>query len=211
MRRPRRERDRSARRRLSASAARRRRAAQPLCGGGACRSISPAVAAASALSSFAPAAAARPLPLLRLDAGLRRRHRVRRHAGVRYLHCSLCSTAWNHIRAICITCGESRSLALKGSRATAASSRPRPATTARPTPKCCMQARDTEVDPVADDLATLGLDLLVAEAGWSRHAPSPLLRNRARSRPFRHRMRALYGCAQAGGASFKACPSLFPS
>ncbi|MDB5444000.1 MAG: fdhE, partial [Phenylobacterium sp.] len=37
------------------------------------------------------------------------------------------------------------------------------------------QAKDTKVDPVADDLATLGLDLMVAEAGWSRHAPNPLL------------------------------------
>jgi FdhE protein len=31
------------------------------------------------------------------------------------------------------------------------------------------------VDPFADDLATLRLDLLVAEAGWLRHAPNPLL------------------------------------
>ena len=37
------------------------------------------------------------------------------------------------------------------------------------------QARDMKVDPFADDLATLGLDLLVAEAGWARHAPNPLL------------------------------------
>jgi FdhE protein len=37
------------------------------------------------------------------------------------------------------------------------------------------QARDIAVDPFADDLATLGLDVLVAEAGWSRHAPNPLL------------------------------------
>jgi FdhE protein len=27
---------------------------------------------------------------------------------VRYLHCSLCATAWNHVRAVCITCGGSR-------------------------------------------------------------------------------------------------------
>ena len=31
------------------------------------------------------------------------------------------------------------------------------------------------VDPFADDLATLGLDLIVAEAGWARHGPNPLL------------------------------------
>jgi FdhE protein len=37
------------------------------------------------------------------------------------------------------------------------------------------QARDVNVDPYADDLATLGLDVLVAEAGWSRHAPNPML------------------------------------
>jgi FdhE protein len=37
------------------------------------------------------------------------------------------------------------------------------------------QAHDMAVDPFADDFATLGLDVLVAEAGWSRHAPNPLL------------------------------------
>jgi FdhE protein len=35
--------------------------------------------------------------------------------------------------------------------------------------------RDGKADPFADDLATLGLDLLVAEAGWARHAPNPFL------------------------------------
>ena len=41
--------------------------------------------------------------------------------------------------------------------------------------KMLYQARDMDLDPYADDLATLGLDILVAEAGWSRHAPNPLL------------------------------------
>ena len=41
--------------------------------------------------------------------------------------------------------------------------------------KMLYQTQDMKVDPVADDLATLGLDVLVAEAGWSRHAPNPLL------------------------------------
>ena len=31
------------------------------------------------------------------------------------------------------------------------------------------------VDAFSDDLATLGLDLMVAEAEWARHAPNPLL------------------------------------
>jgi FdhE protein len=42
--------------------------------------------------------------------------------------------------------------------------------------KMLYQARDMQVDPFADDLASLGLDILVAEAAaWSRHAPNPLL------------------------------------
>ena len=41
--------------------------------------------------------------------------------------------------------------------------------------KMIYQAQDMKADPFADDLASLGLDVLVAEAGWSRHAPNPLL------------------------------------
>jgi FdhE protein len=41
--------------------------------------------------------------------------------------------------------------------------------------KLLYEAKDTQVDPFADDLATLALDVLVGEAGWSRHAPNPLL------------------------------------
>jgi len=41
--------------------------------------------------------------------------------------------------------------------------------------KLLYQLQDTQVDPYADDLASLGLDLLVTEAGFARHAPNPLL------------------------------------
>ena len=33
--------------------------------------------------------------------------------GTRDLHCSLCSTAWNHVRAVCITCEGTRDLELQ--------------------------------------------------------------------------------------------------
>jgi FdhE protein len=41
--------------------------------------------------------------------------------------------------------------------------------------KMFYQALDMGVDPVADDFATLGLDVLAGREGWSRHAPNPLL------------------------------------
>jgi FdhE protein len=95
--------------------------------------------------------------------------------GARYLHCSLCATAWNYVRAVCTTCGQSRSVALKGIEGDSGAVKAETCDDCRTYAKMLYQARDIAVDPFADDLATLGLDLLVAEAGWSRHAPNPLL------------------------------------
>jgi FdhE protein len=95
--------------------------------------------------------------------------------GTRYLHCSLCATAWNHVRAVCITCGESRALVLEGIDGDSGAVKAETCNDCRTYAKMLYQAKDMQVDPFADDLATLGLDILLAEAGWSRHAPNPLL------------------------------------
>jgi FdhE protein len=95
--------------------------------------------------------------------------------GTRYLHCSLCATAWNHVRAVCITCGKSRAVSLLGIEGDSGAVKAETCGDCRSYAKMLYQLQDMKVDPVADDLASLGLDLLVAEAGWSRHAPNPLL------------------------------------
>ena len=95
--------------------------------------------------------------------------------GARYLHCALCATAWNHTRAVCITCGQSGGLALKEIEGDSGLAKAETCNDCRTYSKVLYEARDTGLDPVADDLATLSLDLLVADAGWSRHAPNPLL------------------------------------
>jgi FdhE protein len=95
--------------------------------------------------------------------------------GTRYLHCSLCATAWNHVRAVCITCGQSRALTLEGIEGDSGAVKAETCSDCHTYAKMLYQAKDMKVDPFADDLATLGLDLLVAEAGWARHAPNPLL------------------------------------
>jgi FdhE protein len=95
--------------------------------------------------------------------------------GARYLYCSLCSTAWNHVRTVCITCGESRTVSLEGIEGDAGIVKAETCNDCHTYAKMIYQAQDTKADPFADDLASLGLDVLVAEAGWSRHAPNPLL------------------------------------
>ena len=98
-----------------------------------------------------------------------------RTPGTRYLYCSLCSTAWNHVRVVCITCGGSKSVSLIGVEGDSGAVKAETCGQCRSYAKMLYQKQDMKVDPVADDLASLGLDVLVAEAGWSRHAPNPLL------------------------------------
>jgi FdhE protein len=95
--------------------------------------------------------------------------------GARYLTCSLCSTAWNHSRAVCITCGGSRTLAIRGIEGDSGVVKAETCDECGTYSKMAYQAKDMQVDPYADDLATLGLDVMVGEAGWARHAPNPLL------------------------------------
>jgi FdhE protein len=95
--------------------------------------------------------------------------------GARYLYCSLCATAWNHVRAVCITCGEARGLSLEGIEDDAGPVRAETCNLCHTYAKMLYQVHDIGVDPFADDLASISLDLLVGEAGWARHAPNPLL------------------------------------
>lgn len=98
-----------------------------------------------------------------------------RAPGVRYLHCSLCSTAWNHVRAVCIHCGEAGKLAQESIEGDTGLAKAETCGHCGTYSKLLDERVDPGLDPVADDLASLGLDMLVGEAGWSRHAPNPLV------------------------------------
>ena len=91
--------------------------------------------------------------------------------GTRFLHCSLCATAWNHTRAICTVCGGSRSLTLQQIEGSNGAVKAETCGECRSYVKVLYEANDSQLDPVADDLATLGLDMLVGEGGWRRHPP----------------------------------------
>jgi FdhE protein len=95
--------------------------------------------------------------------------------GTRYLYCSMCSTAWNHTRAVCVTCGGTRKLSLQGIEGDPGLVKVEACAECHTYSKLLYQVRDTQVDPYADDLASFGLDLMVGEEGFARHAPNPLL------------------------------------
>ena len=98
-----------------------------------------------------------------------------RAPGARYLHCGLCATAWNHVRAVCINCGDSRSLVLQELAGGNGAVKAETCDACHGYAKMLYQEQDMAVEAMADDLASLGLDIKVSEAGWSRHAPNPLI------------------------------------
>jgi FdhE protein len=95
--------------------------------------------------------------------------------GARYLHCGLCATAWNHVRAVCINCGGSRSLALHEIDGGNGTVKAETCEECRSYAKMLYQTNDMYVDAMADDLASLSLDMLLSADGWSRSAPNPLV------------------------------------
>ena len=99
--------------------------------------------------------------------------------GLRYLHCGLCASEWHVVRAKCSLCDNSRGityLSLEGP-----DGKPRRGVEAETCPECrgylklCRMDQDPEVDPWADDIATLALDLLVDQEGYERAALNFLL------------------------------------
>ncbi len=96
-------------------------------------------------------------------------------AGLRYLHCSLCNTEWHMVRAQCSQCSSADGHAYMVIDGTA------PAVVGETCDEChgylklFRMDRDPQVEPVADDLATLALDILLDERGYGRLGPNPYL------------------------------------
>lgn len=94
---------------------------------------------------------------------------------LRYLHCSLCNTEWNVARATCTACNTDTAVSLHEVEGSKGAVRAETCDACHSYLKIVYQEKDPNVDPVADDLATLALDMLVDEAGYQRSGPNLLL------------------------------------
>jgi FdhE protein len=89
--------------------------------------------------------------------------------GHRHLHCSLCATSWRYVRVRCVHCGTTDKVSYR-----------QLAGTSSLRAECCESCRGYSkvffieamrpLEPFADDLGSLALDLLVGEEGFSRVA-----------------------------------------
>lgn len=104
--------------------------------------------------------------------------------GQRYLQCSLCGTQWHMVRIRCTHCLAEEGIAYQSLQHASAEGAEGVSVAAVQAETCdrCQHYlkimhtdRDPQVDAVADDLASLPLDLLVAESGLQRHGVNFML------------------------------------
>jgi FdhE protein len=119
--------------------------------------------------------------------------------GYRYLHCAVCESEWHMVRVKCSCCeangkiayqglvsrdadpvGENKAAAQEGRTLSKANdptkvARAETCDDCRTYRKIFNQEHDYHVEPLADDLASMLLDVLVSEAGYARASGNPLL------------------------------------
>ena len=95
--------------------------------------------------------------------------------GFRYLHCALCATEWHMVRVTCSHCQSTRGITYQSIEGGPEAIRAECCDECHTYRKISYQEKDSHAEPLADDLASLALDLLLAEAGYHRASGNPLL------------------------------------
>ena len=95
--------------------------------------------------------------------------------GARFCACSLCQTLWNYVRIKCTLCGSTKGIGFQEIDGGPGTIKAETCEECHGYVKILYQDKDPGLDPVADDVASLGLDLLVREGGHRRGGFNPFL------------------------------------
>jgi FdhE protein len=88
--------------------------------------------------------------------------------GLRYLHCALCESEWHVVRSRCSNCDSTKEISYFSVQGGTDIVRAEACPECRTYLKIVHQDKDPHVDPVADDLASMTLDLLMGEEAYAK-------------------------------------------
>jgi len=94
--------------------------------------------------------------------------------GLRYLVCALCCSEWHMVRVKCSACGSTKDISYLGVDGGSEAIKAECCDPCKTYVKIFYLEKDTRLVPAADDLASLGLDMLVDRAGYNRVGPNLL-------------------------------------
>lgn len=96
--------------------------------------------------------------------------------GARYAACSGCGTQWNEVRIKCLACGTTKGIGYKSAEGEEeASVKAETCDTCRSWVKILYGDRNPSLEPVADDVASLGLDMMMQGTEYRRAGFDPFL------------------------------------
>jgi FdhE protein len=98
-----------------------------------------------------------------------------RAGNTRYCSCALCGTLWHVVRVKCVLCSATGGISYHAIEGQSAAVKAECCDACRAYVKIVNQTIDPALDPLADDVATLGLDMLMGEDGWKRGGRNPFL------------------------------------
>jgi FdhE protein len=93
----------------------------------------------------------------------------------RFCACSLCGTLWNYPRIKCVLCGATEGIAYQQIAGGSGTIKAETCSSCRRYVKILHQHTDSTLEPVADDVATLALDLLLRDSEYRRGGINPFL------------------------------------
>lgn len=95
--------------------------------------------------------------------------------GLRYLHCALCESEWNMVRSKCTHCEQTGKLDYWSLDSEFAAVKTESCGDCHSYLKVLYQEKNPDVEAVADDLASIYLDLEMEEKGFARSGQNPFL------------------------------------
>ncbi len=95
--------------------------------------------------------------------------------GTRFCTCSLCATQWHVVRIKCVLCESTAGIAYEELDSGPDTVKAETCESCHGYLKILHQHKNPQLEPVADDVATLGLDILLRENGYRRGAVNPFL------------------------------------
>lgn len=95
--------------------------------------------------------------------------------GARYCGCATCQTLWNEVRVKCTCCGSTKGITYRSVETEDASVKAECCRECGKWVKILYQNKNPTLEFVADDVASLGLDLMMRDSEWQRGGFNPFL------------------------------------
>ena len=94
---------------------------------------------------------------------------------VRYANCGCCATQWNEVRIKCLCCGSTEGISYRSAETEDATVKAEVCKECSSWVKTLYQVRNASLEPVADDVGSMGLDVLMRDTPFHRAGFNPFL------------------------------------